>query len=259
MTLDLTLRRRVRDRVLSILGVGISNVTGRRAIELLENLIRRRNGRTRSAFFVNAHTLNLAASDEEYREILGSADYVFGDGTGVRWASRLQGAEMQDNVNGTDLVPELFRAAAGRGYRYFLLGGDEETVGRAAAYTGERFAGWKQVGFHHGYLTDPTLTAQAIRRINEAKPDLLLVGMGNPLQERWIHEHRDELEVRLCMAVGGLFGYWAGNIRRAPSWLRRCGAEWLGILLQQPSKAGRYLLGNPLFLWRIFRESLKTG
>jgi N-acetylglucosaminyldiphosphoundecaprenol N-acetyl-beta-D-mannosaminyltransferase len=57
------------------------------------------------------------------------------------------------------------------------------------------------------------------------------------------------------MAVGGLFGYWAGDIRRAPMWLRRFGAEWLGILLQQPHKAGRYLLGNPLFLMRILREA----
>jgi len=81
-------------------------------------------------------------------------------------------------------------------------------------------------------------------------PDLLLVGMGNPLQEIWIHAHRHQLEVPLVAAVGGLFNYWAGTLRRASPVLRRLGAEWLGILWQQPHKARRYLLGNPLFLWR---------
>ena len=80
--------------------------------------------------------------------------------------------------------------------------------------------------------------------------------MGNPVQERWIHAHREQLEVPLCLGVGGLFHYWAGDLRRAPAWLRRMGAEWLGILLQQPHKARRYLLGNPLFVARILRERL---
>lgn len=246
------------DRRLSILGVEITDVPRRRALGLLEETIRQHHGCTRSVFFVNAHTLNLAAAEEAYREVLRGADYVFGDGTGVRWASYLQGAPVRDNLVGTDLVPALFRETAGRGYRYFLLGSDRQTIQRAAGHAEEAFPGWSQTGYHHGYLTTPELTARAIRQINRARPDVLLVGMGNPLQERWIHAHRHELEVPVCMAVGGLFGYWAGDLRRAPRWLRNRGAEWLGILLQQPHKARRYLLGNPLFLIRILREAWTT-
>ena len=246
------------DRVLSILGVDITDVTRQRAIELLAELIRQHDGHTRSVFFVNTHTLNLAAADDPFRGVLNAADYVFGDGTGVRWASRLRGARVRDNLCGTDLVPALFRATAGRGHRYFLLGADGNTIHRAAAYAQDTLSGWTQAGYHHGYLNNAELTAHAIRRINQAAPDLLLVGMGNPVQEHWIHAHRHQLEVPLCMAVGGLFGYWAGELRRAPLWLRRCGSEWLGILLQQPHKARRYLLGNPLFLIRILREKLAT-
>jgi N-acetylglucosaminyldiphosphoundecaprenol N-acetyl-beta-D-mannosaminyltransferase len=155
---------------------------------------------------------------------------------------------MQDNVNGTDLTPELFRATAGRGYRYFLLGADRESIPRAAEHARKTFTGWAQAGFHHGYVNDAGRESEVISQINRARPHLLLVAMGNPLQERWIHDHRHQLEVPLGMAVGGLFSYWAGNIRRSPSWLRRCGLEWLGILLQQPHKARRYLIGNPKFL-----------
>jgi N-acetylglucosaminyldiphosphoundecaprenol N-acetyl-beta-D-mannosaminyltransferase len=254
-TLEATRRQSAGDRLLSILGVGVTDVTRRRAIELLEGLIRQYDGRARSVCFVNAHTLHLAADDGTYREVLNAADYVFGDGTGVRWASRLQGTRVQDNLVGTDLVPALFRETAGSGYRYFLLGADEGTIQRAAAHAEETFCGWTQVGYHHGYLADPGLDAEVVRRINQARPDVLLVGMGNPLQERWIHRHRHELDVPVCVAVGGLFSYWAGELRRAPLWMRRCGSEWVGILVQQPHKARRYLLGNWLFLMRILCET----
>ena len=243
------------DRLLSILGVAITDVTRHRAVELLEDMILQRDGHTRRVFFVNAHTLNMADADEAYRRVVCEADYVFGDGTGVRWASRLQGASVRDNLVGTDLIPTLFRETADRGYRYFLLGADRPTIQRAAAYAQETFPGWVQAGYRDGYLASGEENAQAIRQINQTKPHVLLVGMGNPLQESWIQTHRHELEVPVAMGVGGLFGYWAGDIRRAPAWLRRCGAEWLGILLQQPHKARRYLLGNPLFLARVLRDA----
>jgi N-acetylglucosaminyldiphosphoundecaprenol N-acetyl-beta-D-mannosaminyltransferase len=214
------------------------------------------HGRTGRVFFANAHTLNLAASDRTYRQVLRAADCVFGDGTGVRWAGYLQGVRVQDNLVGTDLVPALFRETAGRDYRYFLLGSDQETVRRAARYAAETFPGWTQAGFHHGYLTTADLTAAAIRQINQSQPHVLLVGLGNPLQERWIHTHRHVLKVPVCMGVGGLFDYWAGNVARAPKWLRGLGHEWIWRLWEQPAdKAKRYLVGNPLFLMRILREA----
>jgi len=250
---------RAEDRRLPILGVEISDVTRRRAVELLEEMVQDYQGRTRRVFFVNAHTLNLAAADRGYREVLRTADYVFGDGTGVRWAGYLQGVRVRDNLVGTDLVPALFRETAGRGYRYFLLGSDQETVRRAALYADETFPGWIQAGFHHGYLTAADLTAAAIEQINQSRPHVLLVGMGNPLQERWIHAHQHLLKVPVCMGVGGLFDYWAGNVARAPQWLRNLGHEWMWRLWEQPAdKTKRYLVGNPLFLARIFREAWIT-
>jgi N-acetylglucosaminyldiphosphoundecaprenol N-acetyl-beta-D-mannosaminyltransferase len=245
------------DRTFDVLGVRITDVTRSRAVQLISQMLEGDDGVTRAVFFVNAHTLNLAAADEQYREVLNSADYVFGDGTGVRWAARLQGIQVRDNLAGTDLTPLVFQRLAGNGYRYFLLGGTESTIRRAAEHAACSFYGWTLAGYHHGYIHDPELSATVIRQINQARPHLLLVGMGNPLQERWIVQHRRQLKVLLCMAVGGLFGYWSGELTRSPRWLRRLGAEWLGILCQQPHKARRYLLGNPLFLWRICREHLR--
>ena len=237
------------DRHFSVLGVRFTNVTRQRALGLVEELIRRPDGRAHAVFFANAHTLNLAAVDPEYRDVLGAADYVFADGTGVRWAARLQKVRVRENLVGTDFTPALLRETAGRGYSYFLLGGDLWTIERTAEYARQCFPGWTLRGYHHGYLANPRAEAAVIEQIRSLRPDLLLVGMGNPLQERWIRQHQDRLGATVCMAIGGLFDLWAGSVSRAPRWLRRLGHEWLWRLFQQPKdKARRYLVGNPAFL-----------
>jgi len=242
---------------LSVLGVQITDVRMSRALEIVRDLIEHYDGRTRAVYFVNAHALNLACSDSSYRDVLNAGDYVFGDGTGVRWAARLQGVRLRDNVNGTDLVPAMLNASLGGKRRYFLLGTDENSIGLAAEHAAAAFPEWTLAGFHHGYLANPEINAQAVDKINRSQADMLLVGMGNPLQERWIHEHRHRLRVPVCLGIGGLFQYWAGTLRRAPRWLRGTGFEWLGILSQQPQKARRYIVGNPLFLARIIRDTWK--
>ena len=81
--------------------------------------------------------------------------------------------------------------------------------------------------------------------------------MGNPAQERWIAAHRDRIRVPVCLAIGGLFAYWSGDLDRAPTWLRRIGFEWVHLLVRQPRKSGRYILGNPLFLARVAARRLR--
>ena len=89
-------------------------------------------------------------------------------------------------MNGTDFVPQLLTSRAGRGYKCFLLGGTEEMNARAADFVRERFPGFEVAGRHHGYLADDASSERAVAAINAAAPHVLLVGMGNPIQERWI-------------------------------------------------------------------------
>jgi len=224
------------------------------ALARVEAWMRDPGGRARAVYFVNAHTLNLACDDASYRRVLCAADAVYGDGSGVRIGARvLHGARLVDNVNGTDFVPQLLTSRAGRGYRCFLLGGTEAMNVRAAEHVRERFPGFEVTGRHHGYL-DAASSAAAVEAINKARPHVVLVGMGNPMQERWIETWRERLEVPVCLAIGGLFAYWSGDLDRAPVWARRLGVEWIHLLLRQPRKAGRYLIGNPRFLTRLVLE-----
>ncbi len=246
MTIDL------RYEPLSILGVTIRNYSMLEAVDYIESLIAKPASSSNDIFIVNAHTLNLALDEERYYQILNQASVVFGDGTGVRWAARLRGTKMRDNLVGTDLIPRLFESTANRDFSYFLLGADSETIENAAAACQKQFPGWEQAGFHHGYILDEdSKNEEVIALINQSKPDMLLVGMGNPKQETWIHENKHKLSVPVCIGVGGLFDHWGGNLTRAPRWVRRLGYEWLQLLIQQPKKWRRYLIGNPKFIFHM--------
>lgn len=238
-------------RRVHILGVPIVDISTNEAVELVLDRIDTTGGDPTTIFFANAHTLNLASSDADFHNALRGADFVFGDGTGVRWASKMQGHPLKDNVNGTDFTPRLLSTTRGKPRSYFMLGADHRTIDAAADAAQTRFPAWDLVGHHHGYVQSADATNAVIDQINDAGPDVLLVGMGNPIQELWILRNRARIKASVCIGVGGLFDFWSGSVSRAPQWLRAAGHEWLWRLWQQPTKkCKRYIIGNPLYLYR---------
>ena len=242
-----------RHRRVRILGVAIDDLSFDEAVAQLRGAVRRPS--RRSVFFANAHTLQLAHRSAAFRRVLNAGDQVFGDGTGVRWAARLQGVRLRANLNGTDLIPAFMQAADGDGLRYYLLGASPKVVARTAAVTTARFPGWTLAGSHHGFL-DAAANERVVAEINAARPHLLLVGMGNPVQEEWIAANRERLATNLAVGVGGLFSYLSGDYRRAPPVLRRLGLEWLAVLFTQRQKWRRYMIGAPAFLLSVAIERL---
>ncbi len=234
----------------TILGIRITNVFRSEAIRLMQSWLWDEPQKNHSVFYVNAHTLNLSRAQPSYGQILNRANQVFADGTGVRWAAKMRGVDIKENLVGTDLIPEFLQATSGQGYRVFLLGADAITVERAAQWLQVHFPGWSLAGYHHGYF-DQNQADAVIQQINLTHPHLLLVGLGNPLQEIFIDRYQSQLKVPICMGVGGLFDHWGANLKRAPRWVRNLGFEWLQILIQQPKKWRRYLLGNPKFLFQM--------
>lgn len=230
-----------------IMGVAVTAATAAEAFALLDE--RRAAGtRTRLAF-LNAHTSNLAAADPSFRATL--ADFVvLNDGVGVDIASRwLHGARFPENLNGTDFVPAYLKAA--RPARLFLLGA---SPGIAEAAAQKLLAAAPQhtlAGIRHGYFP-PEQEAAIVAGIAAARPDILLVALGNPAQEMFIARHFEGLGCDLAIGVGALFDFLAGRVRRAPGWVRRLRAEWVWRLGLEPGRLWRrYLLGNSQFLWRL--------
>lgn len=240
----------------TLFGVKIGVWSSQEALRRIEELFAQ--GGTHRFFFVNAHTLNLAYSDPDYRSTLNSADLVLNDGIGVEIAARLFGVRFHENLVGTDFLPQLCSLAQDRHFSLFLLGSKPGLAENAATRLQASFPGLKVVGTHHGYFGQEE-EHRVIHAIRQASPDILLVGFGNPLQEKWIVRHQGELGVPLCVGVGAFIDFAAGRMRRAPYWARRARMEWLFRLILEPCRLWRrYVLGNPKFLWRVFRARLST-
>ena len=239
----------------SVFGVSIDNCTMTNALTQIDSAVQhaRETGLCAELFFVNAHCLNLAYSDCAYRGILNHADAVWPDGSGVRTAGRLLGFDVPENVNGTDLFPLLCN-----GRRSLYLLGARPGVAEAAAENVRRlYPAARIAGTHHGYFANADEERRTIDEINAANPDLLLVAFGVPAQEKWIDAHRKELHCGAALAVGGLLDFVSGRIPRAPLWMRRAGIEWIYRLYQEPVRLfRRYVLGNPLFLFRVLKEKI---
>jgi len=201
---------------------------------------------------VNAHTVNLAYADRGFREVLNGFSLVLNDGVGLEIYGHLAGRPFLENFNGTDLFPRVFahRTAARDALRVFLFGARPGVAALAARNIEARYPAVRVVGVRDGYSSDHD-QAELLEAINDARPHLLLVALGNPLQEHWIADHQAQLQVGIACGVGALLDFLSESIPRAPRWLRRCRLEWLYRLWLEPRRMmKRYVLGNPLFLLR---------
>jgi N-acetylglucosaminyldiphosphoundecaprenol N-acetyl-beta-D-mannosaminyltransferase len=237
----------------TLLGVAVANVTMEEAVAWIVERAERRDPAT--VAFVNADCLNLAQGNAEYRATLAAAPLVLPDGIGLKYGCRILGTTLRSNVNGTDLFPLLCERLAHSTEAIYLLGGRPGVAEDAANEMSRRFPGLRVAGIHDGYYR-PEEEAAIIDGINASGASLLLVGFGAPRQELWLSRHAARLTAPVRLGVGGLFDYYSGRIPRAPDWMRETGLEWVWRMMQEPGRLWRrYLIGNPLFLFRVWQQS----
>lgn len=246
-----------REPAITLLGVHIHTLP---VEALIERIARAAQTRQHAIVaYVNAHGLNLAHESAPLRRFFNEqATWVFCDGFGVKWGARLAGQPQPPRYTPPDWIDPLCCECAKRGLSLYLLGGQASTVEKAAHVLQARHAGLKIAGWQHGFFDkhagSPDNTA-VIAAINQARPDVLLVGFGMPLQENWLAAHWPEVDAQVAMTVGALFSYVAGDVRRAPRWMTDHGLEWLGRLLIEPRRLGsRYLIGLPVFFAHVLAE-----
>ncbi len=237
----------------SILGVKIANLTIVDSLKRIDDAIDK--GQPTQFAFVNPDCLNKACKDVAYISTLQSLPTVFADGIGIRIACKQLGIGLKDNINGTDLFPLMCESASRQGHSMYFLGGSPGVVDQMSEKLQARFPDLVIAGCRHGYFSDEE-TDDVIDEINASGADILLVAFGAPKQEIWLTTHHDSLSPSVRMGVGGLFDFYSDRISRAPRWLRDIGMEWTWRLLQEPGRMWRrYLVGNPLFLWRVRQEA----
>jgi len=238
-----------KSKSLSLFGLHVKNTTMAEAVNWITQT---QTDKTKIGFFVNVHSINLSISDPKFFDQLSNANALFADGSGMRLAAKKAGFLLNGNNNGTDMLPHLCRSCIKSNQSIYFLGAAPGIAEQAANKLCKKYPGLNIAGTKHGYNKDNN-AEQIIESINNSGCDILLVAMGSPVQEQWLLEHRDKLQCKTALAVGGLFDFYSGNISRSPLWLREIGMEWIWRLLQEPrNKFNRYVIGNPIFLYRTF-------
>ncbi len=215
-----------------------------------------------TVFFLNLDCLRNAQKDLEYKKILNDPqNLVLSDGIALKLVTRLFGNRMRDNCNGTDLSPKILQVCAQTGKSVYFLGGKPGVAELAAERALKLFPGIRIAGTSHGYFQSET---SIVDQINASGADVLFVGMGAPIQEKFIMQNRDTLKPRLCLGIGAFIDYLSGTLPRAPEWMIKLHLEWSWRVLIDPRRMiRRYLLeGLPFMisvLWIWFKSSFAFG
>ena len=243
-----------------IFSIEVDGVTRQQAVELVLQATQLPFQHLRYVVTPNVDHLVQLRSNERFHQAYDDAWLVLADGWPVVWAARKLGQPLPERVAGSDLVPDLMKSAENlkRPMTLFLLGGEPGVPEQAANAIQSQFPWVEVVGTcspDWGFERSESANEQVIQQINAASPDVLLVGLGAPKQELWLHRHQTEIRAKVALAAGATIDFFAGRQTRAPRWLQSCGLEWCHRLASNPRRlAGRYLKDAILFPWMVTRE-----
>ena len=232
----------IRNECVSLVGVPLDSMTMQDTVSRIEAFIS--EGGFHQIATANVNFLVNALRIPELHRVLSQCDLVVPDGVPLLWASRLVGQPLKERVTGVDLVPNLADLSQRKGYSIYFLGATEDNSSRAVDRLYEMYPGMNVAGRHCPPVVtlDGMDSIDIIRKINAAKPDILLVAFGNPKQDLWLARHRNAIKVPVAIGIGGTLEMIAGKVDRAPLWMQKCGLEWFYRVAQEPRRlAGRYI------------------
>lgn len=221
-------------------------------MQSLVDILDERLSRSEQTFLVTANPeiMMYAQKDPDYLHILKCADVVIPDGIGIIIGAKILGTPIRERLAGYDLMLELLRLCAEQQYSVYFLGAKSEVLEVALRKVQESYPSLPIAGHHHGYfdMDDDSV----IQEVQSAEPDVILVGLGYPKQERWIEKYHSSLNKGLFIGVGGSFDGLAGKTKRAPAFWQKFNLEWLYRLAQDPSRWRRMMV-LPGFVLRAMK------
>ena len=224
----------------------IDNLTMKETLDEIDKLILKND----KSYVVTPNVDHIVQleTDVELKNIYRDASLILADGKPLLWISKWYKTPIKEKISGSDLFPLLCEMAAKKGYSMFFLGAAEGVAAKAAENLKKKYNGLKIVGTYsppYGFEKDEIESEKIIDMVKEAHPDILIVGLGCPKQEKFIYNYRDRLNVPISLGLGASFDFEAGNIKRAPKWMANHGLEWLFRITQDPQRmAKRYLVDD---------------
>ena len=236
---------------IEVMGIPFDSVTMAEAMEAADRLIAKK----KAAYCVtpNAEIVYEAMKDDSLRELVCRADLVLPDGAGVVLGAKILGTPVKEKVAGIEFGENLMKRYAGTDKTFYFLGSKPGVAEQAAKKMQEKYPGLNICGTADGYFKDE---AAVVSAINEKEPDVLLVCLGFPKQEKFMVTHKHELKVGLMAGLGGSLDGYAGIATRAPRWMINLNLEWLYRLLKEPKRIGR-MMRLPKFLLKVIARRLK--
>lgn len=236
-----------------IMGVGFDPVSPKQALDRVSLFLREDKART--VVTPNPEMLTEAAKNSDLNLALNRADLVLADGIGVIYAAKILGEPLKERVTGVDLMGEILDLLARTGKSYYLLGAKEGHAEKAVENIARKYKGARCAGYQHGYFSEKE-ESRILDQINDARPDIIFVGLGSPRQEIWAEKNRRFLHTKLIMCIGGAIDVFSGKVQRAPKWVSKIGFEWLYRAVKQPSRFKR-IAKLPPFLFKVKSRSKK--
>jgi N-acetylglucosaminyldiphosphoundecaprenol N-acetyl-beta-D-mannosaminyltransferase len=214
---------------------------------------------------INAHSYNTAQKDELFAEALSKGDYLIPDGASIVKACGWVKAKSRptERIAGWDLFVFEMEQWNERGGRVMFMGSSEKVLALIKERASEKYPNLEVVTYSPPYKPEFSEedSSKIINAINDAAPDLLWIGMTAPKQEKWTYRHWKLLDIHCHVGtIGAVFDFFAGTAQRAPLWWQRHSLEWLYRLLKEPKRMWRrYVIGNPLFLWNVWKEKRRRS
>jgi len=242
-----------------LFGIDLDAVRMPEAVDRVYQWVDAQDGPCRYIVTPNVDHTILFQQQQALRAAYAEAAMVLADGWPVVAASQLLRRPLPERVAGSDLAPALFaRAGSHGGLRIFLLGAAPGVAERAAVTISQKWPAVQVVGTHSpplGFENDRAENEKILALIGQARPDVLLIGLGAPKQEVWVHKHYRQLPVKAALCIGATIDFLAGERRRAPLWMRRTGLEWLHRVATEPRRlAARYARDAWIFPQLVYRE-----
>lgn len=206
---------------------------------------------------INVDVVMKMEKDGYLKEISDKADLTLVDGKPLVWIAKWHKNPVKAKVSGSDLVPELCKVAAKKGYTLFIIGGAEGVAEKAKDNLERDIKNIRIVGTYSppfGFEKDKQELQNINTMISKAHPDILVVCFGCPKQEKWIYENYQKYDSTISVCAGATVDFLAGTVSRAPEWMRERGVEWIYRLFQEPRRLfKRYLVDDVKILGLVWK------
>ena len=240
---------------ITICDIPVDALTKQQTVTIIDNAIREK--RLIHHVVINAVKVANARKNKVLMDSIVNCDIINADGQGIVWASHLLKKPLPERVTGIDLMKDLVKLAAQKGYRIFFFGGKEEIVKSVVDIYTKKYGNQIIAGFRNGYFIKEEEPAIA-QQISDSKADILFVAMSSPKKEIFLNTYKDIIQTYFIMGVGGSFDVVAGFVKRAPEWMQQWGMEWFFRVMQEPRRMWkRYLFGNSAFIYLVLKEKYK--